>query len=64
MRISEMIAELQTAHRLYGDLEVTITDGYKGYFYKGDFDITVFQPYVDEPEFYLDIGIGECECEE
>ena len=54
MTVIEMIEALSKFDR---DAEVLITDGYKGYFYKGDFLLTEFEGCVD-------IGIGGCSEEE
>lgn len=51
MKVSEMITELS---KFSPDAEVLITDGFKGVFYRGNFEIT-------EYEGCADIGIGGCD---
>lgn len=44
------------------DLEVTVSDGFKCYFYRGDFEVTEFETISGE--LTVDIGIGGCEEED
>lgn len=48
MNVQQLIQKLQQFPQ---DAEVKICDGFQGYFYEGDFEIQMFEDYVD-------IGIG------
>ena len=62
MKASEMIKELTDLMEDHGDLDVAITDGYRGNCYCGndenDYDIIFFSHNNKE---YIDIGIGGCD---
>jgi hypothetical protein len=58
MKISEMINKLSVIMSQYGDLNVTITDGYDAKCYEGEFSIQMFVD-IDDGK-YADIGIGGC----
>ena len=63
MKVSQMIEELLTLQAEAGDVEVTITDGYRCISYRGisgrnDYFIDVF---IDDGQTFIDIGIGGCE---
>jgi prefoldin subunit 5 len=57
MKLSSMIAELQQMKDDLGDVEVLISDGFRGYFYAGNYSIVRFD---NENQVYVDIGIGSC----
>lgn len=60
MRVSELMAILSKVDQ---NLEVTITDGYDGVFYSGDYDVVAYTE--EDGTTVLDIGIGGCQfCEE
>jgi len=56
MKLTEMIGQLDALLEAHGNLEVLISDGVRGLFYKGDFEIGLFE-HSDQ---YVDIGIGLC----
>jgi hypothetical protein len=58
MTVAEMIEKLQQFPQ---DQEVQITDGYRYNFYKGDFDIKLFEDV--DGSIFVDIGIGGYECD-
>ena len=53
MIVSELIAKLQ---EFPPECEVVITDGYRYHFYKGDFEVRLFED-MDGSQV-VDIGIG------
>ena len=53
MLVKELIEELSQYNP---ELEVLVTDGYDGNFYRGEYSITLFK---DDCE-YVDIGVGGC----
>ena len=57
MKISDMMSELEFFRTTVGDVEVLITDGVRGYHYRGNFN---FRRYDEDGETYVDIGIGYC----
>jgi len=57
MKIERMIKELQKLHEKYGNIEVTVTDGYNYSFYSGEYEILSF---TDNGVTVVDIGIGGC----
>lgn len=54
MKLSDMISELTTLKGDVGDVEVLISDGFRGYFYRGNYTIQRFG------NAFVDIGIGGC----
>ena len=63
MKVSQMIQELLALQAEVGDVEVTITDGYRCIGYRGisgrnDYFIDVF---IDDGQKFIDIGIGGTE---
>lgn len=55
MKVKDMINALA---RFNGDMDILISDGYKGIFYKGH----EFNDYlIQEFEGCVDIGVGGCE---
>jgi hypothetical protein len=52
MKVKQLISELKKYPQ---DAEVIITDGYRMQFYKGDFQVTLFEKNK------VDIGIGGCD---
>lgn len=63
MKVSRMIQELQALQAEAGDVQVTITDGYRCVYYRGkqgvnDYFIDVF---TDNGQKFIDIGIGGTE---
>jgi hypothetical protein len=58
MRISAMIAQLQTQLDQLGDVEVLITDGYACTCYRGEYAISAWED--DNGKMSVDIGIGGC----
>jgi hypothetical protein len=57
MKLSSMISELTQLKAELGDVEVLISDGFRGYFYSGNYRIVRFDT---ENQVYADIGIGGC----
>jgi hypothetical protein len=57
MKLSSMISELTQLKAELGDVEVLISDGFRGYFYSGNYRIVRFD---NENQAYADIGIGGC----
>jgi hypothetical protein len=55
MKIKDLISKLK---KMPQDLEVTISDGYNYKFYKGDYEIILFE---EEGIQYCDIGVGGCD---
>ena len=55
MTVAEMIEKLQ---KFPQDLEVVITDGFRGEFFEGDFEVQLFDD-LDGTQL-VDIGIGGC----
>jgi len=53
MTVAEMIEKLQQFPQ---DQEVQITDGYKLYFYKGNFEFQLFED--TDGSTFVDIGVG------
>jgi len=47
---------IEKLHQYPPDMRVEITDGYKLYFYRGDFAFQLFE--CDDGETFVDIGIG------
>lgn len=62
MKVSELIQELSNAQEAYGDLEVTITDGWNVLCYRTNEEYPTFavEHYEYKDEEYIDIGIGGC----
>ena len=54
MTVSELIAKLQ---EFPPECEVVITDGHRYHFYRGDFEIGLFEEEPDGSQV-VDIGIG------
>ena len=54
MTVSELIAKLQ---EFPPECEVVITDGYRYHFYRGDFEIGLFE---EEPDGSQVVDIGMC----
>lgn len=54
--VEQLIVKL---NRFYPDAKVTISDGFAGKFYDGEYSITEFKD--DEGKICCDIGIGGCE---
>ncbi len=57
MKVKNLIKELQ---KYNPDYEVTITDGYKGYFYHTT-NAAIKELKIDDEITIVDIGIGGCE---
>jgi len=57
MKISDMISQLQLLQGDIGDVEVLISDGYRGYFYRGNYKL---ERYSMNGEVFVDIAIGHC----
>lgn len=58
MKVSTMISELQYLKDKLGDVEVLISDGFRGYMYSGNYRIARWDNEDGEP--LIDIGIGHC----
>lgn len=58
MKVSTMISELQYLKDKLGDVEVLISDGFRGYMYSGNYKITRWDNSDGTP--FVDIGIGHC----
>lgn len=62
MKASEMVEHLNDLIEEHGDLEVIISDGYRGNFYSGnddnDFDVGF---YSHNGKNNIDIGVGGCD---
>lgn len=56
MTVDELIKKLQRYNSL---AKVSITDGYRGITYEGDFKVAAVR--VSDEEYVVDIGIGGCE---
>jgi hypothetical protein len=59
MKVSTMISELQHMQDRLGDIEVLISDGWRGYFYSGNYRIGRWED-EEEGQTFIDIGIGGC----
>ena len=58
MKVSTMISELQHMKDELGDVEVLISDGWRGYMYSGNYRIVRWDNADGQP--LVDIGIGGC----
>lgn len=58
MKVSTMISELQYLKDRLGDVDVLISDGWRGYWYSGNYRIARWDNEDGEP--LIDIGIGGC----
>ena len=58
MKVSTMISELQYLKDKLGDVEVLISDGWRGYMYSGNYRIVRWDNEDGQP--LVDIGIGGC----
>ena len=58
MKLSSMISELQRMKDELGDVEVLISDGWRGYMYSGNYRIVRWDNSDNTP--FVDIGIGGC----
>lgn len=59
MKLGELLDKLAVEYEKHGDCEVTISDGYQGRFYAGDFCVGGFLD--DNRQMTVDIGIGGCD---
>lgn len=57
MKLSDMISELTTLKGELGDVEVLISDGFNGSFYRGNYTV---QRININGDTFVDIGIGGC----
>lgn len=57
MKISDMISELQLLQADIGDVEILISDGFRSYHYRGNYNV---RRYNENGQTYVDIGIGGC----
>jgi len=58
MKVSTMISELQHLKDKLGDVDVLVSDGWRGYFYSGNYRIVRWNNSDNTP--FVDIGIGGC----
>lgn len=58
MKLSDMISELTQMKAELGDVEVLISDGFRCYFYSGNYRIVRWNN--SDGQAFADIGIGGC----
>jgi hypothetical protein len=52
---SELVEKIKEHIHIFGDLPITITDGYDCVTYSGDFKVTVFNDVTGKS---IDVGVG------
>jgi hypothetical protein len=64
VKASKLIEKVAALIAEHGDLDVIISDGYMGYFYRGvpgnDYEVVLWRDKDNDDEELIDIGIGGC----